>query len=164
MDPILEILEQNAKATPEDIARMTGLSPAQVAESVKRYEQEKIILRYKTVLNREILKDESHNEDVRALIEVKIVPQRDKGFDGVAERIYNFPEVKSCYLLSGGYDLLLVVEGKTLSSVANFVAQKLACLEHVRATATHFLLRKYKEDGDVLSSRAFVDARLPVVP
>ena len=166
MDPILEILEQNAKTSPEDIARMLGKDAEQVKAAIGKYEDDNIILKYKTVLNKEALHDycpDAHSE-VRALIEVKIMPQRDRGFDAVAERIYNFPEVKSCYLLSGGYDLLLVVEGNTLASVANFVAQKLSPLENVRGTSTHFLLRKYKEDGVILTAVKNQDQRLKVSP
>ncbi|MDD3347626.1 Lrp/AsnC family transcriptional regulator [Oscillibacter sp.] len=166
MDPILEILEHNAKACPEDIAKMLGKDPQEVRDTIKKYEADNIILKYKTILNKEAIHDyaSDSNAEVRALIEVKIIPQRDRGFDSVAERIYNFPEVTSCYLLSGGYDLLLVVEGATLASVANFVAQKLSPLENVRGTSTHFLLKKYKEDGDILTAGKQSDTRLQVSP
>ena len=91
----------------------------------------------------------SSSTTVRALIEVSITPQKDVGFDNIAERIYSYPEVKSCYLLSGGYDLLVIVEGESIQTVADFVAAKLSSMSHVRQTATHFLLRKYKEEGQV---------------
>jgi DNA-binding Lrp family transcriptional regulator len=100
---------------------------------------------------------------VRALIEVKTMPQKNVGFDRVAERIYLFPEVKSCYLLSGGYDLLIVVEGADIQSIGNFVARKLAPMENVQGTVTHFLLKKYKEDGDLLVEKRR-DKRLAVTP
>ena len=117
-------------------------------KAIKRFEKSGVILKYKTVLNRELIRDESKN--VRALIEVKIAPQRGYGFDHIAERIYRFPEVTSCYLLSGTYDLLLVVEGKDIHEVSSFVSERLATLDNVKGTVTHFLLKKYKEDGDIL--------------
>jgi DNA-binding Lrp family transcriptional regulator len=152
MDEILEILEKDARTSPEDIARMTGESVACVRKMIKKFEKSGVILKYKTVVNKELLKD--NHKLVRALIEVSIAPQKNLGFDYLAERIYQFPEVKTCYLVSGTYDLLLVVEGRDIQTVANFVAQKLAPLENVRGTVTHFLLKKYKEDGDILRSKA----------
>ena len=151
MDEILEILEKDARVTPEEIARMIKKKPDAVKKAIKHYEKEGVILKYKTLINKEMVK----NEDVavHALIEVNIIPQKDVGFDKVAERIYSFAEVSSCYLISGTYDLLVVVEGKDLHTVARFVAEKLSPLEAVRGTVTHFLLRKYKEDGVVLRSK-----------
>jgi len=151
MDEILEILEKDARATVEDIAKMLKKKPEIVRQAIKKYEKEGAILKYKAVINRELIKDA--DAEVRALIEVNITPQKDLGFDKIAERIYSFPEVSSCYLISGTYDLLLVVEGKDLHTVARFVAEKLAPSEHVRGTATHFLLKKYKEDGVILKHR-----------
>lgn len=153
MKEILEILEKDGRLSPEEIAKMTGKKAPAVRKQVKQLEKDGIIVGYKAVINKELLKDTAKDPSVRALIEVKITPQKDVGFDGIAERIYSFPEVSSCYLISGTYDLLVVVEGKTLHSVASFVAQKLSCLEHVRGTVTHFLLRKYKEDGVILKHR-----------
>lgn len=153
MKEILEILEKDGRLSPEEIAKMTGKKAPAVRKQVKQLEKDGIIVGYKAVINKELLKDTAKDPSVRALIEVKITPQKDAGFDGIAERIYSFPEVSSCYLISGTYDLLVVVEGKTLHSVASFVAQKLSCLEHVRGTVTHFLLRKYKEDGVILKHR-----------
>jgi DNA-binding Lrp family transcriptional regulator len=147
MDPILEILEKDARTSPEEIAKMLKKSVSEVKKALQKYEKEKVILHYKTVLNKELLRN---NTEVRALIEVKVTPQRDVGFDALAQRIYSYPEVKSCYLMSGGYDLLVTVEGKDLQTVASFVSEKLATLENVRGTVTHFLLKKYKEDGDIL--------------
>jgi len=151
MDEILEILEKDARATPEEIAKMTKRDTGKVKQAIKKYEKEGVILKYKAVINKELIREE--DSDVRALIEVNILPQKDLGFDKIAERIYSFPEVTSCYLISGTYDLLVVVEGKNMRTVSNFVAEKLSCLENVRGTATHFLLRKYKEDGVVLKHR-----------
>ncbi len=148
MEEILEILEKDARATPQEIAKMLHRDVPRVAQAIKKFEKEGVILKYKTVINKELVPSE--DVVVRALIEVNIVPQKDLGFDKIAERIYSFPEVASCYLISGTYDLLVVVEGKNMHTVSNFVAEKLSCLENVRGTVTHFLLKKYKEDGVVL--------------
>lgn len=148
MNEILEILEKDARATAEEIGRMLHMTATAVKNSIKKLEKDGVILKYKTVINKEILREEDGN--VRALIEVKITPQKNLGFDHVAERIYQFPEVTSCYLMSGAYDLLVVVEGRNIHTVSNFVAEKLSPMEHVRGTVTHFILKKYKEDGDIL--------------
>ncbi|MGE4357321.1 MAG: Lrp/AsnC family transcriptional regulator [Candidatus Omnitrophota bacterium] len=151
MDEILSILEKDARTTPEEIAKMTGRKVSEVVKAIEKYEKEGVILGYKAVINKELLRDE--NNEVRALIEVNVIPQKNLGFDHIAERIYQFPEVTSCYLVSGTYDLLLVVEGKNIHTVSNFVAEKLSPLENVRGTVTHFLLKKYKEDGVILKHR-----------
>lgn len=151
MDKILEILEKDARMGPEDIAKMTRLKKEEVKKRIKKYEKDGLIVGYRTLINKELIKHE--NGGVRAVIEVNIAPQKDMGFDHVAERIYSFPEVASCMLLSGTYDLLLVVEGKDLNTVANFVAEKLAPLENVRGTVTHFLLKQYKEEGVILKRK-----------
>jgi DNA-binding Lrp family transcriptional regulator len=151
MDELLEILQKDARTTPEDIAKMLKKKPQSIKETIKKYEKEGVILKYKTVINKELVKDA--NSEVRALIEVNITPQKDVGFDKVAERIYSFPEVSSCYLVSGTYDLLLIVEGRDLHTVSRFVAEKLAPLENVKGTITHFLLKKYKEDGVILKHK-----------
>ena len=148
MDEILEILAKDARVTAEEIAKMTGQDAAAVQKKIRQYEKNGTIVRYKTVVNQELAR--GANSFVRALIEVSIDPQRDVGFDNVAERIYSFSEVSSCYLVSGTYDLLVVVEGENLQMVSNFIASKLAPLAHVRSTTTHFLLKKYKEDGFIL--------------
>jgi DNA-binding Lrp family transcriptional regulator len=148
MKEILEILENNAKTTPEEIAKMIGKTVKSVKDAICKMEKDGVILKYKAVVNKELLREEESG--VRALIEVKVVPQKGLGFEHVAERIYQFPEVTSCYLMSGTYDLLVVVEGKSLHSVSDFVAQKLSQIENVRGTVTHFILKKYKEDGDIL--------------
>jgi DNA-binding Lrp family transcriptional regulator len=151
MDEILEVLEKDSRLTSEDIAKMLRKKPEAIKQAIKKYEKDGVILKYKTVINKELIKDA--NSEVRALIEVNIVPQKDVGFDKIAERIYSFPEVSSCYLISGTYDLLLIVEGKDIHAVSRFVSEKLAPSENVRGTVTHFLLKKYKEDGVVLKHK-----------
>ncbi|OQX80042.1 MAG: AsnC family transcriptional regulator [Candidatus Omnitrophica bacterium 4484_70.1] len=146
MEDILEILENNARVSLEDLAKLTNRQKKEVQEVVEKYEKEGVIVKYKAVINRERLNEER----VTALIEVMVSPQKDVGFDSIAERIYRFSEVKSCYLLSGTYDLLLIVEGKDIHTVASFVAEKLAPLSNVKRTVTHFMLKKYKEDGVIL--------------
>ena len=148
MDEILKILEKDSRTTPEEIANITGKTVAAVKRIIKKYEKEGVIIKYKTIINKELIRKDS--DAVRALIEVNIVPQKNVGFDYMAERIYKFPEVTSCYLVSGTYDLLLIVSGKNLHTVASFVAQKLSPMENVRGTVTHFLLKKYKEENDIL--------------
>jgi len=152
MDEILEILSNDARVTEEEIAKQIGKSVDSVAKAIKKYEENGTIVKYKTVINDDLLED--RKPMVRALIEVGVTPQKDVGFDHIAERMYSFPEVTSCYLVSGAYDLLLVVEGDDLQTVSNFIASKLSPMEHVRSTATHFLLKKYKEDGQVLKKAA----------
>jgi len=147
MDDILEILEGNARTSFEDLAKLTKRKLKDIKRIVKQYEKKGVIIKYRTMINKEKLHSE---RPVVALIEVKVTPQKDVGFDQIAERIYRFPEVKSCYLLSGTYDLLLTVEGKDIHTVASFVAEKLAPLSSIKGTVSHFMLKKYKEDGVVL--------------
>ena len=148
MDEILEILAKDARISAEEIAKLTGQKVKAVQQAVKKYEKNGTIIKYKTIIDHDLIKDSKST--VRALIEVSITPQKDVGFDYVAERIFNFPEVTSCYLVSGKYDLLVVVEGESIQTVSNFIASKLSPMENVRGTSTHFLLKKYKEDGQVL--------------
>ncbi len=150
MDEILEILEKDARTTPEEIARMLNMDVEEVKKKILEYEERGIILGYKAVINKEALG--LTRDKVIALIEVKVAPEKDVGFDKAARRIYKFDEVKSCYLVSGDYDLLLIVEGKDIHTVASFVAEKLSPMESVQGTRTHFMLKKYKEDGIVLAS------------
>ena len=152
MDEILEILSNNARISAEEVAKLTGKKTVEVKKAITKYEKDGVIIKYKTVINHDLVRDS--NSFVRALIEVSVTPQKDVGFDYVAERIYSFPEVTSCYLVSGSYDLLLVVEGENIQTVSNFVALKLAPMENVRSTTTHFLLKKYKEDGQVLKKKS----------
>ena len=154
---VLKILEKDARTTPEQIAIMTGKTLPEVENIIEEAEKERIILRYKTVINWE----RATEPQVSALIEVTISPQRDVGFDAIAERIYRFPEARSVYLVSGGYDLAVIVTGKTMQEVAAFVTRRLAPLEGVRGTVTHFLLKRYKEDGDILDGEEGV-RRLPI--
>lgn len=151
MDPILEILEKDCRLSFEDIGKMLKKKPEAIKKAVREYEKSGVILKYKAVVNRELAKEA--NSEVRALIEVNVMPQKDLGFDKIAERIYSFPEVASCYLISGTYDLLIIVEGKDLHTVSKFVSEKLSPLENIRGTVTHFLLKKYKEDGVMLKHR-----------
>jgi DNA-binding Lrp family transcriptional regulator len=150
MDEILEILETNARVSLEDLEKLTGKKKKEIAKAIKDYEKKGIIVKYKTVINKEKIKN---GNGVVALIEVRVTPQKDVGFDAVAERIYKFPEVKSCYLLSGTYDLLLIVEGKDIHTVSSFVSEKLAPLSSIRGTVSHFMLKKYKEDGVILTKK-----------
>ena len=154
MDKILKALEDNAKLTPEQLAVMFNKEQGDIKELIKKYEADGVILGYKAMIDW----DKTDREYVTALIEVKMTPQRDRGFDRVAEKIYNYPEVQSLYLMSGGYDLCLVIEGKTMKEVAFFVAQKLAPIEYVISTATHFVLRKYKDKGVIYGAEA-IDER-----
>jgi DNA-binding Lrp family transcriptional regulator len=158
MKEVFEILEKDARTTPQQIATMTGISLAKVRKAIKKAEEDAAIVRYKAIINWEKLEE----EQVRALIEVKIQPQREVGFDALAERIYRFPEARSVYLVSGAYDLAVLIMGRTMHEVADFVAQKLAPLEGVQSTVTHFLLKPYKEDGEILASRE-ESKRLPII-
>jgi len=154
MDKILQILEDNANLTPEQLSVMLDKEVGDIKNIIEKYEKDGIIVGYKTLIDWE----KTDREYVTALIEVKVVPQRDRGFDVVAEKIYHYPEVKSMYLMSGGYDFCVILEGKTMKEVAYFVAQKLSPLEFVTGTATHFVLRKYKNDGAIYGSEE-VDLR-----
>lgn len=150
MDDILEILEKNSRYKDEEIAIMTGKTVEEVREAIRDYEEKNIIAGYTTLINWE----NTGKETVTALIEVKITPQRGVGFDKVAERIYKFNEVKACYLMSsGGFDLTVIVEGKTMKEVALFVSEKLAVQEYVTGTATHFVLKKYKDNGKIFKEK-----------
>ena len=142
---LLKILEDNANLTPDQLAVMCRKEVGDIKKALDEYEKEGVIVGYQTMIDW----DKTDREYVSALIEVKITPQRDRGFDRVAEMIYNYPEVQSLYLMSGGFDLALIIEGKTMKEVAYFVAQKLAPIEDVISTATHFVLRKYKDKGVV---------------
>ena len=151
MKEILEVLENDARLSAQEVAKLTGQSLGVVKKAIAKYEKEGVIVKYKTVINKDLINDSSHF--VRALIEVSIAPQKDLGFDSVAERIYSFPEVQRCYLVSGTYDLLIEVEGQNIQTVASFVAAKLSPMPNVRATTTHFLLKKYKEDVYILKKK-----------
>jgi DNA-binding Lrp family transcriptional regulator len=159
MNEILRILEEDARKTPQQIATMTGIPLSKVKETIKQAERDRTILRYKAMVNWDKLGD----EQVTALVEVRLEPQRDVGFGAIAERIYRFPEARSVYLLSGTYDLAVFVTGKTMQEVASFTTQKLAPLDGVRGTVTHFLLKRYKEDGEILEGEER-PKRVPLMP
>ncbi|MCD8003257.1 MAG: Lrp/AsnC family transcriptional regulator [Clostridia bacterium] len=145
MNEILNLIESNSKLRAKEIAAMIGKEEGDIKIAIEKYENDGVILGYHTIIDW----DKTDREYVTAIIEIKITPQRDRGFDKIAERIYNYPEVQSLYLMSGSYDLAVIIEGKTMKEVAYFVAQKLAPIEDVVSTATHFVLRKYKADGVV---------------
>jgi DNA-binding Lrp family transcriptional regulator len=159
MDALLKILHDNAALKPAQLSAMLNQPEAEIAAKIKAYEQDEVILGYRTILNEEKL----GVNIVRAVIEVKITPEREGGFDRIALRIAKYDEVRSCYLMSGGYDLLVVIEGDDLRSVASFVSEKLATIQGVLSTATHFMLKPYKEQG-VLMHKERNEERLAVSP
>lgn len=156
---ILEILEQDARTTPEQVASMLGLEDEQVRQAIQQMESAGIIRRYKTVVDW----DRFGEERVFAFIDVKVSPAREVGFDDVAERIYRFPQVHAVYLVSGDHDLRVIVSGRTMKEVAAFVAERLAPLDRVQATYTQFVLKRYKEDGEVYAETE-PDRRLVMAP
>ena len=156
---LLEILREDCRIPLEKLAVMTAATLAEVAQAIDDMEKRRVILRYAPVINW----DMTDRERVEAMIEVRVTPQRDMGFDAVAARIYRFDEVKSVYLMSGAYDLLLLVEAPTLKELAFFVSEKLSPLEMVTGTATHFVLKRYKSEGIIFDSERS-DRRLVVSP
>lgn len=159
MDPIIELLHTNSKRTHQEIAQKLGIAEAEVAARVAAAEADGTILGYKAVVDR--LK--AGQNGVTALIEVRITPERDGGFDRLARRISKFDQVRECFLMSGGYDLAVIVQGKDLLDVANFVAEKLSTLGGVLSTATRFQLKAYKEGGFLVNGGSD-EERLPVTP
>ena len=159
MDELLKLLRDDASLTPAQIAGRLNLAEAEVETKIKEMESNGVILGYRTVINEEKLEVDI----VRAVIEVKITPEREGGFDRLATRIARFDEVRSCYLMSGGYDLMVVVEGSDLKAVSAFVSEKLATIQGVISTVTHFMLKPYKEQG-VLMGGEFSDEKLAVAP
>ncbi len=148
---ILELLESDGRLSAKQIAMMLSKEEGDIKKIIENYEKEGIILGYKTIVDW----DKTDREYATALIELKVTPQYNRGFDAIAERIYNYPEVQSVYLMSGSYDLCVILEGKTIREVALFVAQRLAPLEAVLSTATHFVLRKYKDKGVIYGPANF---------
>lgn len=146
---ILSLLEQNAELKHHQIAVMLDMSVEEVDKEIEEMTEEGILLRSKALINWE----KTDREFVTAQIELRVTPQRGEGFDKVAERIYQYPEVKSVYLVSGGFDIAVTIEGKTMKEVALFVAEKLATMEHVNSTKTHFILKKYKQDGVLFTKK-----------
>ena len=156
---ILKILENDARATVKQIATMTDSSSAEVSKLIKQAEKDSTIIRYKTVINWERV----GREEVWALIEVKVTPEKDFGFDAIARRIYLFPEARTVYLVSGTYDLLVVVAARTEQEVASFVSEHLAPTEGVQGTVTHFVLKRYKEDSEILDGEEEVKRQTVVL-
>ncbi|MCR4626035.1 MAG: Lrp/AsnC family transcriptional regulator [Treponema sp.] len=146
-EEILALLRENARLSINDIAAMTKLEAADVQAIIRQMEDSGIIMKYAAIVNPE--KDKETKDKVRAEIEIQVTPQREHGFDAIADRIWRFPQVKSLYLMSGGYDLKVIIEGDNLKEVAFFVSSKLSTLEGVRSTKTHFILKTYKENDIV---------------
>ncbi|MBM7608125.1 DNA-binding Lrp family transcriptional regulator [Lysinibacillus composti] len=157
---IVEILEKDARIAIEDLAKMIGISVEETVQSIKKLEENKVIVEYISIVD--WTKVEEH-PGVTAMIDVKVTPKRGVGFNEIAERIYRFDEVSSVYLMSGTYDLSVIVEGKSMNEVAHFVSQKLSTLESVLSTTTHFILKKYKHDGIIFETEN-KDKRIVVSP
>lgn len=156
---ILSFIEKNSRVELKELAILLGLTEVDVANELEKMEKEGIICGYHTLIDW----DKVTTERINALIEVRVTPQRGHGFDSIAERIYKYPEVEATYLISGGYDLLVTLEGKTLQEVARFVSEKLSTLESVISTSTHFILKKYKDHGTILHEK-YEDERMIVTP
>ena len=148
-EELLTIIEKNSRIDIKELAQRLGVEELEIAEELEALERENIICGYHTLVDWE----KTSVEKVTALIEVRVTPQRGQGFDRIAERIYNYPEVKSVYLISGGYDLMVTLEEKSLKEIAGFVSDKLSTLDSVLSTATHFILKKYKDHGTVLEKK-----------
>ena len=156
---VLQLVWEDSRVQPADAAVMLGMTEQAVREAIEKLEQEKVIVGYPALINW----DKTPVEKVKAVIEVKVTPQRDMGFDAIAARIYRFDEVKAVYLMSGAYDLMLEVQADNLRTLASFVSQKLSTIDNVLSTATHFVLKKYKVDGVILEED-HADGRLAVSP
>ncbi len=156
---ILKDIEKNSRVNLGELAVMLGVEETDVANEMAEMEKEKIICGYHTLIDW----DKAGVEMVTALIEVRVTPQRDRGFDRIAERIYNYPEVYAVYLISGSYDLLVTIEGKTLKEVSRFVSEKLSPIDEVLSTATHFILKKYKDHGTIMAEKE-KDERMLMTP
>jgi len=159
MEQIFEILQDNARATPEQISTMLGIAVDEVEKVITQAEENRTIIKYKTIINWPKL----GKKEVWALIEVKVTPQHGVGFDAIAEHIYRFPEVQYAYLVSGTYDLAMLVKGKNMQEISSFVTEKLAPLGEVQSTVTHFLLKRYKDDGEIVELPE-EPRRLPLMP
>jgi len=146
---LLQMLEKDGKINTKELSIILGVSETDVVNEIADMEKEGVICGYHTLIDWE----KTGVEKVDALIEVRVTPQRGRGFDEIAERIYNYAEVRSCYLMSGGYDLMVILEGKTLREVSNFVSDKLSTIDEVLSTATHFILKKYKDHGTVMGQK-----------
>ena len=158
-EEILSIIEKNSRIDLKELAVMIGCTEIDVINEISKMEQERIICGYHTLINWE----KTTREKVNALIEVRVTPQRGQGFDTIAQRIYNYPEVTAVYLISGGYDLLVAIDGKSLKEISTFVSEKLSTLEYVLSTATHFILKKYKDHGTIFDEKK-TDIREVITP
>ena len=158
-EKILRLIEKNSRISIKDVAVMLGISEIEAANTIADLEKNNVICGYNTIINW----DKTSEEKVTALIEVKVTPQRGLGFDSIAERLYKYDEVTSVYLMSGGFDFTVIIEGKTMKSVAQFVAAKLAPLDSVLSTSTHFVLKKYKDYGTIIEDEA-KDERMLITP
>ncbi len=158
-EELLAVIEKNSRIDLKELAVLLGIQEAEAVEELEALEREGVICGYHTLIDWE----KTSNEKVTALIEVRVTPQRGQGFDKIAERIYRYPEVRSVYLISGGYDLMVILEGKSLKEISAFVSDKLSTLDTVLSTATHFILRKYKDHGTVMA-RKKEDEREMITP
>ena len=158
-EQLLSIIEKNSRIDIKELAIIMGAPEIEIANELKALEEDGVICGYHTLIDWE----KTSIEKVSALIEVRVTPQRGQGFDNIAERIYKYPEVNSVYLISGGYDLLVTLEGKSLKEISSFVSDKLSTLDSVLSTATHFILKKYKDNGTILTKK-YTDERMKVTP
>lgn len=156
---ILSYLEKNSRIDTKELAIILGEEESAVVEEIQKMEEEKVICGYHTMIDW----DKTDTDYVTALIEVRVTPQRGQGFDSIAERIYKYPEVRAVYLISGGYDLMVILEGKSLKAVSQFVSDKLSTMDSVLSTATHFILKKYKDHGTIFDKKT-KDERMLVTP
>ena len=159
-EKILSLLERDSRLAAKDIAVMIGSDEAAVTSEIRAMKDERIICGFNTLINW----DKTNREYVTALIEVRVTPQRGQGFDNIASRIYRFDEVEAVYLMSGGFDLTVIVEGKSIKDIAHFVSDKLSPLDSILSTATHFVLKKYKDHGIILDKSPKSDGRMIVSP
>jgi len=158
-EKILNYIEKNSRVDLKELAILLGMEEADVANELAAMEAEGVICGYHTIIDW----DKVTEERVNALIEVRVTPQRGKGFDEIAERIYKYPEVTACYLMSGGFDLMVFIEGKTLKEISMFVSQKLSTLDSILSTTTHFILKKYKDHGTIMHQK-YEDERMIMTP
>lgn len=158
-EKILNYIEKNSRVDLKELAVLLGMEQADVANELEAMEKEGVICGYHTLIDW----DKVTEDRVNALIEVRVTPQRGRGFDDIAERIYKYPEVEACYLMSGGYDLMVSLEGKSLKEVSTFVTEKLSTLDSVMSTTTHFILKKYKDHGTIMHQK-YEDERMIVTP
>ena len=158
-EQILTFLEKNSRIDPKELAVLLGSDEVTIMNEIAKMEEEKVICGYHTLIDWEKISDEK----VTALIEVRVTPMRGQGFDSIAERIYNYPEVNSVYLISGSFDLLVTIEGKSLREVSQFVSEKLSALDSVLSTQTNFILKKYKDHGTIMAAKS-KDERIQMIP